>query len=155
MDINSFDYGTILSKIHSIYNSFQDSKLIRNNWIITNEAFYNTFKDKINITHINYFKDNIGHNYEDYIVYDYNFTFETIKKYGAFKYNTNFIAGKIGDTEYDVVGTLDLIAINSKIMNNYNDKNSNAPDFTEVLDILKWKIHKKPLLYIKEEILYK
>lgn len=148
-------YENILNKVNSIYNSFQNSNLVRNNWIITDEAFYNTYKNKINITHINYFKDTIGHNYENYIVYDYRFSFETIKRYGAFKYNTNFIAGIIGDTEYAVAGDLQLIAVNSQIMNNYNENKTEPPDFEEILNVLNWKIHKKALLYVKDEIKYK
>jgi hypothetical protein len=74
-----FNSKEIIDKVNSIYNSFKDGKLIKNNWIITNEPFYYTYKNKINITHINYFKDTIGHYYEDYLVYDYRFSFETIK----------------------------------------------------------------------------
>ena len=155
MDIPSNEYEHILDKVNSIYNSFQNSKLIKNNWIITNEPFYYTYKNKVNITHINYFKDTIGHYYEDYLVYDYRFSFETIKRYGAFKYNTNFIAGIIGDTEYSILGDLQLIAVNSQIMDNYNGNNTTAPDFEEVLNILGWKIKQKPLLYIKDDIKYK
>jgi hypothetical protein len=155
MDIPSNEYEHILHKVNSIYNSFKDGKLIKNNWIITNEPFYYTYKNKINITHINYFKDTIGHYYEDYLVYDYRFSFETIKRYGVFKYNTNFIAGRIGDTEYDVLGDLHLIAVNSQIMDNYDKNQTEPPDFEEVLSILGWKIKQKPLLYIKDDLKYK
>lgn len=153
---NPFEkYHQIANKVNSIYHSFQNSKLVKNNWIITDEAFYNTYKNKINITHINYFKDTIGHYYEDYLVYDYRFSFETIKRYGAFKYNTNFIAGIIGDTEYEVSGDLQLIAVNSQIMDNYEKNKTEPPEFEEVLNILGWKIKEKPLLYIKDELKYK
>jgi hypothetical protein len=150
-----FNSKEIIDKVNSIYNSFKDGNLIKNNWIITNEPFYYTYKNKINITHINYFKDTIGHYYEDYLVYDYRFSFETIKRYGVFKYNTNFIAGRIGDTEYDVFGDLQLIAVNSQIMDNYNGNNATPPDFEEVLSILGWKIKQKPLLYVKDDLKYK
>lgn len=69
---------------------------------------------------------------------------ETKDDYRIVKYNSNFLAIKIAEREYDLVKDVEIWAIRKGSAEEYDLKlDENPPEFKLILNILNWKMTKK------------
>ena len=137
-----------LENIDSFYKEYKNSKIIRQGWAIVNKESYNKYKN-IKLISADYYcykqklldKNEIINN-KQIIIYA-----DTTDKYITIKYNCNFIAINISDTEYGtILNPMILMAI---IKTKDLEENKELPKFTDVLSVLGWKITRKALNNIK------
>jgi len=148
-------FKNILNIISDISNNkyTPDNSIEIGDWIIIDVKLFNKYKNKVTINNINYIDSSIVNNIEGYAFKDIRASFETKKQYGILKYNTNFIAFVFYDREYEIMlKPIDLIAVNKSIANNFDNKISKPPELKDILKIMKWKITKKALQNIKNNI---
>lgn len=150
MDINKIT--ELVFNLSKSYNAYKKGKIISNNWVITDSDFYNKNKNKIIIKHAKY-NESKQTIYGDYLLKDVIIYFETNKYYGIIKYNTNFIAIILSETEYGLyTQSMNMVAVNSKLVDNYEKLNNEPPKIEDILKIIKWKITKKALQALKEDV---
>ena len=150
MDLNKIT--ELVFNLSKAYETYKKGKIINNNWVITDPVFYNKHKNKIII---NYGKigDPKQTIYGDYSLKDNFLYIETKKYYGIIKYNTNFVACILSDTEYGLyTQNMTMLAVNTKLVDNYEKLNNEPPRLEDILKIIKWKITKKALQNIKDNI---
>lgn len=69
---------------------------------------------------------------------------ETKDDYRILKYNSNFLAIKIAEREYDLVKDVEIWAIRKGSAEEYDLKlDENPPEFKLILNVLNWKMPKK------------
>jgi len=141
----------ILKSINNEYNLDIDNnkeKIIIDNWIILNNSIYTKYRNKITISSIEYIPQ------KEISLHGLKLYFETKKLYGFIKYNANYITFVISETEYGLnINPPHLIAINTKVLEDYNKKLSKLPKFKSILKILGWKITKNALQNLKDNVL--
>ena len=141
----------ILKSINNEYNLDIDNnkeKIIIDNWLILNNTIYTKYRNKITINSIEY----IGE--KDPLLNGLKLFFETKKLYGFIKYNKHYITFVISETEYGLkINQPYLIAINTKVLEEYNKKLSKLPKFKNILKVLGWKITKNALQNLKDNVL--
>jgi len=150
MDINKIT--ELIFNLSKSYETYKQGKIINKDWIITDIDFYNKHKDKIII---NYAKQAEAKpiSYGDYLLKDNILYIETKKYYGLIKYNTNFIAIVLSETEYGLhIQTMNMVAVNTKLIDNYEKSNNKPPELEHILKVIKWKITKKALQNIKNNV---
>lgn len=151
MDLNKIT--DIIFNLNKAYDKYKEGKIINNNWVITDPDFYNKYKNKILI---NYAKINTNEQtttYGEYILKDKYIYIETKKYYGIIKYNTNFVACILSETEYGLyTKNMNMVAVNTKLIDNYEKLNNEPPKIEDLLKIIKWKITKKALQELKYNI---
>jgi len=138
-----------IDNLETFYKEYKRSKIIRRGWAIVNELNYNKYKN-IKLTSAEYYlhHSKYANKYEiidnkQIIIYS-----ETKDKFITIKYNANFIAVNITDTEYGTI--LDPMILMAIIKNKDLEQNKEIPTFEDVLHILNWKITKKALNNIKD-----
>lgn len=144
----------VLGKIDTAYSEFESRNLTKGDWVIVGEEIYNKYKNKITITNINWFSEpEIEKAIPTYPVTSLKFFFETKQYYGTIKYNINFIAYNIAETEYSALtDTMHLIAVNRKLSDNYDKNITKPPKLSQVLKVIDWKISNKAKREIKEKV---
>lgn len=144
MDINKIT--ELIFNLSKSYEAYKQGKIINNDWVITDADFYNKNKNKIIITHAKFGSTEQNTSYGEYILKDNFIYFETKKHYGIIKYNTNFIAIVLSETEYGLyTKNMNMVAVNTKLIDNYEKLNNEPPRIENILKIIKWKITKKAL----------
>jgi len=137
-----------IENIDSFYKEYIKSNTIRKGWVIVNEKIFNKYKN-IKLINADYYcyKSKLLNSNEiidnkQIIIYG-----DTNDKYVTIKYNSNFITINVTDTEYGtILNPMTLVAI---IKSKDLEENKDLPKFTDVLDILDWKITRKALNNIK------
>lgn len=144
----------VLNKIDKAYDEFESRDLVKKDWVIVNEEIYKKYKNNITITNINWFGEpEIEKAIPSYPVTSLKFFFETKQYYGTIKYNINFIAYNIAEREYSALtDSMNLIAVNRKLSDNYDNNIIKPPKLSEVLKIIDWKITNKAKREIKEKV---
>ena len=137
-----------LDNLEDFYKEYKNSKIIRKGWVIVNKKAFDKNKD-IKLISADYYcyKSKLLDNNEiisnkQIIIYG-----DTIDKYVTIKYNCNFIAINITDTEYGTI--LDPMTLMAIVKGKDLEQNKDLPKFTDVLSILGWKITRKALNNIK------
>lgn len=137
-----------IDNLETFYKEYKRSKIIRRGWAIVNELNYNKYKN-IKLTSAEYHLHNskYANKYEvvdskQIIIYA-----ESKDKFIIIKYNANFIAVNITDTEYGTI--LDPMILMAIIKTKDLEQNKEIPTFKDVLHILNWKITRKALNNIK------
>jgi hypothetical protein len=134
-----------VTNLEEFYSEYVNPKYVNKGWAIVNPKKYETYKDsKIIIARITSKTipivdfDGSKLNNTQNIVYC-----ETKNDYRIVKYNSNFLAVKIAEREYDLVKDTEIWAIR-KGKYEYDLKlNENPPEFKLILNILNWKMTKK------------
>jgi hypothetical protein len=155
LEKNTMDLNKITELVFNLsraYETHKKGKIINNHWVITDTEFYNKHKNKIIINYAKY-GENKETIYGAYTLKDNILYIETKKYYGIIKYNTNFIAVVLSETEYGLyTNIMTMLAVNTKLVDNYNKLNNEPPKLENILKIMKWKITKKALQNIKDNI---
>ena len=137
-----------IENIDSFYKEYRVSKNIRKGWVIVNKEAFDRNKD-IKLISADYYsydsklldRDEVISN-KQIIIYG-----DSCDKFITIKYNCNFIAINISDTEYGtILNPMILMAI---VKGKDLEQNKELPKFTDVLSILGWKITRKALNNIK------
>jgi hypothetical protein len=150
MNINKIT--ELVFNLSKAYDTYKEGKIINKNWIITDIDFYNKYKNKIIIT---YAKEGEAKliSYGEYQLRDNLLYIETKKYYGLIKYNTNFVAIVLSEREYGLyTQTMSMVAVNTKLIDNYEKLNNKPPEIEDILKVIKWKITKKALQNIKNNV---
>lgn len=147
--------GSLEKKLKEYYNKLHNSKYIIGDWTIIDEALYKKIYNKLKITSINnIFQEaykaislaNLGtpdnkiteNSIETIIVA------ESKKETIVIKYNINFIAFRIAETEYSVfTGEYDLLAVNKNYIYNKVDTKLISPK--ELFSKFKIKLSRKAM----------
>jgi hypothetical protein len=150
MDINKIT--ELVFNLAKAYDKHKEGRIINDGWIITDVDFYNKYKNKIIVNHAS-----IGQKkqtlYGEYTLKDNILHIETKKYYGIIKYNTNFIAIGLSETEYGLyINKMNMVAVNTKLIDNYDKLQSNPPEIKDIFKIIKWKITNKALQNIENNI---
>ena len=145
------DYKPIVDNLNSFYSVYKNPKYKIDNWIIVNNEAYLKNKGKINIISGDYeIKDHISYNEynEKLTTKQVTLLAETKSKYICIKYNSNFIAVNISDTEYGLtINEFTLFAVaNSEVIG----LNKDIPKLKEILKVLGWKATKKAIKDLEE-----
>jgi len=139
----------LIENLNDFYEIYKNPKYIIDNWTIVNNKIYELYKDKINITNGQLEIKDVELDVYGKPLNSKQATalLETKDKYILIKYNPNFIAIVVSDTEYGLtINPVSLISIqNSKQL----ETNIDLPKFVKVLKILGWKISRKALNNIK------
>jgi hypothetical protein len=137
-----------IENIESFYKEYRVSKNIRKGWVIVNQKAFDKYKN-IKLTNADYYsydsklldKNEVISN-KQIIIYG-----DTCDKFVTIKYNCNFIAINISDTEYGtILNPMILMAI---VKTKDLEENKQLPKFEDVLSVLGWKITRKALNNIK------
>lgn len=137
-----------IENIDSFYKEYRVSKNIRKGWVIVNKEAFDKNKD-IKLISADYYsydtklldRNEVISN-KQIIIYG-----DSCDKFITIKYNCNFIAINISDTEYGtILNPMILMAI---VKGKDLEQNKELPKFTDVLSILGWKISRKALNNIK------
>ena len=147
------DYKSIVDNLSSFYSVYKNPKYQIGNWIIVNNEVYIKNKNKITITGGDFeIKDHISYNeYNEKVISKQVILLaESKNKYICIKYNNNFIALNISDTEYGLtINEFTLLAVaNSEQIG----LNKDIPKLKEILKILSWKISQKAYANLLEQI---
>jgi len=134
-----------ITNIDKFYKEYLNPEYVNKGWAIVNPDKYKNYIDSkitsarigkktLAITDI----DGSNINTIQHIVYC-----ETKSDYRILKYNSNFLAVKIAEREYDLIKDTEIWAIR-KSKNEYNLKlDENPPEFKLILNVLNWKMTKK------------
>lgn len=135
-----------ISNLESFYKAYLNPKYISKGWAIVNPTKFEQYTNsKITsarmtsktIPIVDY--DGSELNNTQHIVYC-----ETKDDYRLLKYNSNFLAVKIAEREYDLVKDTEIWAIRKGKSDDYDLKlDENPPEFKLILNILNWKMSKK------------
>ena len=147
------DYKPIVNNLNSFYSVYKNPKYKIDNWIIVNNEAYLKNKGKINIISGDYsISNHITYNEYDEKITTKQVTLlaESKDQYICIKYNSNFIALNISDTEYGLtINEFTLVAVaNSEVIG----LNKDIPKLKEILKILGWKISQKGYNQIKDKM---
>jgi uncharacterized protein YdaL len=147
------DYKPIVNNLNSFYSVYKNPKYKIDDWIIVNNEAYIKNKGKITIIGGEFgLKDHISYNEYDekLITKQATLLAESKNEYVCIKYNNNFIAVNISDTEYGLtINDFTLVAVaNSEVIG----LNKNMPKLKEILKILGWKISQKGYANLLEQI---
>lgn len=139
----------LIENLNDFYEIYKNPKYIINNWTIVNNKVYELYNNKINITNGQLEIKDVELDIYGKPLHSKQATalLETKDKYILIKYNPNFIAIIVSDTEYGLtINPVSLISIqNSKNL----ETNTDLPKFSKVLKVLGWKITKKATNNIK------
>lgn len=135
-----------INNLESFYKEYLNPEYVNKGWAIVNPTKYRQYKDsKITsaritsktIPIVDY--DGSKLNNTQSIVYC-----ETKNDYRLVKYNSNFLAVKIAEREYDLVKDTEIWAIRKGNKDDYDLKlDENPPEFKLILNVLNWKMSKK------------
>ena len=135
-----------ISNIDKFYKEYLNPEYVNKGWAIVNAPKYETYKDsKITsarissktIPIVDY--DGSKLNNTQHIVYC-----ETKDDYRLVKYNSNFLAVKVAEREYDLIKDTEIWAIRKGNKDDYDLKlDEKPPEFKLILNILNWKMSKK------------
>ena len=141
--------------IELLLKSINKPIILKDDWVLVNEKEYNIYKNKITITNADYLvseqkiKEKGYKDYKDYTNKQVIINAESKNKYILIKYNSNFIAVNIADTEYGItINPMRLIC--ARDINNLEEYKE-IPSFEYLLYILDWKITNKALNKIKKQ----
>lgn len=142
-------------EIDLLLDSYRNPKFIKDDWLVVNKKEYNKNKSKITLTSADFYYNKVKITSEDNKEY-YNkqiyITCETKNKYILIKYNGNFIAVNISDTEYGLtINPMKLIFARNIMSKDIADEIKEPPSFKYLLNLLGWKITKKALVNIKKQ----
>ena len=134
-----------ITNIDKFYEEYLNPEYVNKGWAIVNPKQYRKYKDSKIISARITSKtipivdfDGTKLNNTQYVVYC-----EAKDDYRVLKYNSNFLAIKIGEREYDLVKDCEIWAIR-KGKYQYDLKlDENPPEFKLILNILNWKMTKK------------
>jgi len=135
-----------IKNLKEFYQEYLNPKYINEGWAIVNAPKYEKYKNsKIIIARISSKTipvvdyDGTKLNNTQSIVYC-----ETKNDYRLIKYNSNFLAVKIGEREYDLIEDTEIWAIRKDNKDIYDLKlYENPPEFKLILNVLNWKMSKK------------
>ena len=134
-----------ITNLDKFYKEYLNPKYVNKGWAIVNPKQFETYTNSkivcarmtsktIPITDF----DGSKLNNTQAIVYC-----ETKDDYRIVKYNSNFLAVKIAEREYDLIKDTEIWAIR-KSKGEYDLKlDENPPEFKLILNILNWKMSKK------------
>lgn len=135
-----------ISNLKDFYKEYLNPEYVNRGWAIVNPTKYrNYINSKITsaritsktIPIVDY--DGSKLNNTQHIVYC-----ETKDDYRIVKYNSNFLAVKIAEREYDLVKDTEIWAIRKIGKGEYDLKlDENPPEFKLILNVLNWKMSKK------------
>ena len=141
-------------EIKLLLDSYKKPTILKDDWILVNKKEYDKNKNKITLTSADFYlnKAVIKESKKEYLNKQIFINAETKNKYIMIKYNGNFIAVNVSDTEYGLsINPMKLIcAKNVDFSGNLND-HTQPPSFLYLLDILDWKISTKALKRIKDQ----
>jgi hypothetical protein len=143
------------NEVNLLLNSYKNPIILKDNWILVNKNEYNKNKNKIILTNANIYsykqilKDN---DFQEYQNNQILIKAETKNKYISIRYNGNFVAISISDTEYGIViNPMKLISAKNITLEDKLGVNNKPPKFTYLLNLLGWKITRKALNNIKNQ----
>lgn len=135
-----------ISNLEGFYKAYLNPKYISKGWAIVNPTKFETYTNsKVicarmsskTIPIVDY--DGSKLNNTQHIVYC-----ETKDDYRLLKYNSNFLAVKVAEREYDLVKDTEIWAIRKGDKDDYDLKlDEKPPEFKLILNILNWKMSKK------------
>lgn len=135
-----------ITNLEEFYSEYLNPKYVNKGWAIVNPNKYEKYKNsKITSARITSKTipivdfDGTKTNNTQSIVYC-----ETKDDYRIVKYNSNFLAVKIAEREYDLVKDTSIWAIRKVGLADYDLKlDENPPEFKLILNVLNWKMPKK------------
>lgn len=134
-----------ISNINKFYKEYLNPEYVNKGWAIVNPKEYSYYIDS-KITNARMTSktipiidfDGSKLNNTQHIVYC-----ESKNDYRILKYNSNFLAVKVAEREYDLIKDTEIWAIR-KSKDEYDLKlDANPPEFKLILNILNWKMSKK------------
>jgi hypothetical protein len=156
MDINKIT--ELVFNLSKAYNANYGGKVIQGDWVINDgwiiidPEFYNKYKNKIIVNYACFGKGEQTL-YGEYKLKDDILYIETKKYYGVIKYNTNFIALSLSQTEYGLhINQMKMVAVNINLIDNYDKLQTKPPKIKDIFKIIKWKITNKALQNIENNI---
>jgi len=142
------------SEIDLLLDSYKKPTILKDNWILVNKKEYNKNKGKITLTSADFYlnKAIIKEAKKEYLNKQIFINAESKNKYIIIKYNGNFLAVNVADTEYGLsINPMKLLcAKNVDPTGNLGEYNQPA-SFLYILDLLGWKITRKALANIKKQ----
>jgi hypothetical protein len=139
-------------EITLLLESYKKPIILKDDWVLVNKKEYNKNKNKItlNIADFHSNKQVIKQEgYKDYTNKQVLINAETKNKYILIKYNSNFVAVNVSDTEYGItINPMRLIC--ARNIDNL-EEHKEIPSFEYLLYILGWKITNKALNNIKKQ----
>jgi hypothetical protein len=139
----------IIENLNNFYEIYRNPKYKITDWTIVNNKIYELYYNKINITNGELKIKDVELDVYGKLLHSKQATalLETKNKYILIKYNPNFIAIIVSDTEYGLtINPVSLIGIqNSKNL----ETNTDLPKLSKVLKVLGWKITRKATNNIK------
>jgi len=135
-----------------LLKSYNNPIILKDDWVLVGQQEYNKYKNKITLNSADYILNKqsiIGENKSIITNSQVIINAETRNKYVLIKYNSNFVAINIADTEYSItINPMKLIcARNITNLEEYKE----LPSFEYLLYILGWKITNKALNKIKKQ----
>jgi len=140
------------AELNLLVKSYKNPVILKDDWLLVNKQEYNKNKNKITLNtadfHLN--KQVLKQEgYKDYTNKQVLINGETKNKYILIKYNCNFIAVNVSDTEYGIsINPMRLIC--ARDVKDITEEKA-LPSFEYLLYILGWKITKKALNNIKKQ----
>ena len=135
-----------ISNIDKFYKEYLNPKYVNRGWAIVNPDKFETYTNSKVISAritsktipiVDY--DGTKLNNTQSVVYC-----ETKDDYRVVKYNSNFLAVKIAEREYDLIKDTEIWAIRKGNKDDYDLKlDENPPEFKFILNVLNWKMPKK------------
>lgn len=139
-------------EINLLLESYKKPIILKDDWVLVNKKEYNKNKNKIIINSADFYSNKQvikEKGYKDYTNKQILINAETKNKYILIKYNSNFIAVNVSDTEYGIsINPMRLIC--ARDVSNL-EENKEIPSFEYLLYLLGWKITKKALNNIKQQ----
>ena len=134
-----------IKNIDVFYKEYLNPKYVNKGWAIVNADKFETYTNSKIISARMTSKtipivdfDGSKLNNTQYIVYC-----ETKNDYRVVKYNSNFLAVKIAEREYDLIKDCEIWAIRKTKLGYDLKLDENPPEFKLILNILNWKMPKK------------
>lgn len=142
-------------EVDLLLNSYTNPKYLKDDWILVNKKEYNKNKGKITLTSADFYFNQVkisSESKKEYYNKQIYINAETKNKYILIKYNGNFIAVNISDTEYGLtIYPMKLISARNIVSKDALDQLKDPPSFKYLLDLLGWKITKKALVNIEKQ----
>lgn len=148
-------YKLAEKEIDLLMESYRNPVILKDNWILVNKKEYTKNKGKITLTSADFYlnKQVIKEKgFENYTNKNIFINAETKNKYILIKYNSNFVAINISDTEYGLtIYPMKLICARNIAEKDILTDKSEPPTFKYLLNLLGWKITKQALVNIKKQ----
>jgi len=148
-------YKLAKEEIDLLLDSYRKPKYIKDDWILVNKKEYTKNKSKITLISADFNLNKakvISEDKKEYYNKQIYIVAETKNKYILIKYNGNFVAVNIADTEYGlIINPMRLIFAKSIAVNNPIEELKEPPSFKYLLNLLGWKITNQALLNIKKQ----